>query len=64
MIGHGFTPWTSPFDLGLWEPRCRVMLARYPCPYGREEHDPDLPPEDLDAFGYRRRPLAPCKETT
>ena len=46
---HGFTP-------GRFSPdRCRVILARYPCPYGQEQHDPDLPPVDVDAFGYRRR---------
>lgn len=57
MIDHSFSP-------GKFSPdTCRVMLARYPCPYGRDEHDPDLPPEDVDAFGYLRRP-APTDPTT
>lgn len=50
-IRHGFTPGKSPFA----DPnQCRVMLARYACPWPKEEHDPTKPPEDLDAFGYRR----------
>lgn len=59
--GHGYTPSTSPFrDLSVGEvpegeeKGCRVMLARYPCNWTRSEHDPELPPEDLDIFGYRR----------
>lgn len=53
---HGFTPHVNnPFSDGTY---CRVMLARYVCPYGREEHDPAKPPEDVDAFGYRRTPRA------
>lgn len=31
-----------------------VLLARYPCPYSRDEHDPALPPEDVDFSGRRR----------
>lgn len=54
---HGFTPSMGPFSDGK---HCKVMLARYPCPYGRDEHDPALPPEDLDAFGYRRAPREPA----
>ena len=49
--GHGWTPSTTPFSTG---DACRVMLARYACNYAREQHDPDLPPEGLDVFGYRR----------
>lgn len=49
--GHGYSPATGPFATGEG---CRVMLARYPCNYSREQHDPSLPPEDLDVFGYRR----------
>jgi len=49
---HGFTPSASPFGGGK---HCVVMLARYVCPYGRDEHDPAKPPEDVDAFGYHRR---------
>lgn len=45
---HGFTP-------GRFGAHCRVMLARFPCPFGRSEHDPAKPPEDVDAFGRRRR---------
>lgn len=48
---HGFTPSEGPFG----DPdRCVVMLARYPCPYRRDEHDPILPPVDVDTFGRRR----------
>lgn len=51
--GHGFTP-------GRFSPdHCQVQLARYPCPYTREEHDPGLKAEDLDVFGRRRRPIVP-----
>ena len=47
-VRHGFTP-------GRFAPdSCQVMLARYPCPYSREQHG-DLPPEDIDVFGYIRR---------
>lgn len=47
-VRHGFTP-------GRFTPdSCQVMLARYPCPYSREQHG-DLPPEDIDVFGYIRR---------
>ena len=49
--GHGWTPHTGPFSDGT---ACRLMLARYPCNYTREQHDPDLPPVDVDVFGYRR----------
>lgn len=49
--GHGWTPHTGPFATG---DACRVMLARYPCNYTREQHDPALPPVDVDVFGYRR----------
>ena len=43
-VRHGFTP-------GRFAPdSCQVMLARYPCPYSREQHG-DLPPEDIDVFG-------------
>lgn len=49
--GHGWTPSTSPFDNGE---ACRVMLARYPCNWSKDEHDPELPPVDVDVFGYRR----------
>lgn len=55
--GHGYTPATGPFATG---DGCRVMLARYPCDYGRDQHDPDLPPEDLDVFGYRRERRRCC----
>lgn len=49
-IRHGFTPGTGPFA----DPeRCRFRLARRTCPWSRDEHDPDLPPEDVDAFGRR-----------
>lgn len=54
---HGYTPSTSPFASGEG---CRVMLARYPCNYRRDQHDPDLPPVDLDVFGYRRAPRPCC----
>ena len=50
-VSHGFTPSSGPFDPG----RCRVQLSRYPCPDGRDAHDPSLPPEDVDAFGRIRR---------
>lgn len=51
--GHGWTP------TGRFGPvRCKVLLARYSCPYPREEHDPNLPPEDVD-FSGRRRPRDP-----
>lgn len=47
-VDHGFTP-------GKFTPdACQVQLARYPCPYRRDEHDPDLPPEDIDVFGRIR----------
>jgi len=49
--GHGWTPSTSPFSK---DDACRVMLARYVCNWTREQHDPDLPPVDVDVFGYRR----------
>ncbi len=51
-IKHGFTPGSSnnPFA----DDHCMVLLARYPCPWPREEHDPALPPEDVDCFGRRR----------
>ena len=49
--GHGWTPATGPFAT---EEACRVMLARRSCDYTREQHDPDLPPVDVDVFGYRR----------
>jgi hypothetical protein len=52
--GHGFTP-------GKFSGGCRVMLARYPCNYTPEQHDPDLPPEDLDHFGYRRDRFTPVQ---
>lgn len=54
--GHGYTPATGPFADPDNDKACRVMLARYPCNWTRAEHDPDLPPEDLDVFGYRRAP--------
>lgn len=54
-ISHGFTPSGSPFDKGEG---CAVMLARYPCPWPREAHDPNLPPVDVDCFGRRRHPRA------
>lgn len=48
--GHGWTP------AGRFGPqRCKVLLARYPCPYPREEHDPTLPIEDVDFSGRRRK---------
>ena len=50
-VRHGFTPGRTPFADGT---RCVVMLARYPCPYGPDEHDPALPPVDVDAFGRKR----------
>ena len=50
-VGHGFTPSSGPFE----PDSCRVQLSRYPCPDGRDAHDPSLPPEDLDAFGRIRR---------
>ena len=50
-VSHGFTPSSGPFD----PDRCRVQLSRYPCPDGRDAHDPSLPPEDVDAFGRIRR---------
>ena len=46
---HGWTPSTSPFR----HDRCRVMLSRYGCPYSQADHDPALPPEDIDVFGSR-----------
>jgi hypothetical protein len=50
---HGWTPHVNnPFSDGSY---CRVMLARYACPYSKEEHDPALPPVDVDVFGYRRK---------
>lgn len=50
--GHGFTP-------GRFGGGCRVMLARYPCNWAEGEHDPSLPPEDIDHFGYHRiRPVS------
>lgn len=59
---HGFTPrvgnpFADPAD-------CHVMLARYVCPYTKEQHDPSLPPVDIDVFGYRRRApvVAPSDE--
>ena len=56
--GHGFTPQGK-----FGNPdRCRVLLARYTCPYRREEHDPALPPEDVD-FSGRHRPT-PTTEAT
>ena len=56
--GHGFTPQGK-----FGNPdRCRVLLARYTCPYHREEHDPALPPEDVD-FSGRHRPT-PTTEAT
>lgn len=42
-------------DLLARAQQARVLLARYPCPYPREEHDPSLPPEDVD-FSGRPRP--------
>jgi hypothetical protein len=49
---HHWTPYVSnPFSKG---DSCRVMLARYVCPYTKEEHPPG-PPERLDVFGYRWR---------
>lgn len=45
---HGFTP-------GKFSESCQVMMARYRCPYGQEDHDPKLPREDTDAFGRRRK---------
>lgn len=48
---HGWTPHTGPFSDGS---SCRVILARHPCDYSKDDHDPALPPEDLDVFGYRR----------
>jgi hypothetical protein len=54
--GHGWTPSSGPFGTGV--DTCRVMLARYVCPYAQEEHDPALPPVDVDVFGYRRGRLA------
>jgi hypothetical protein len=52
--GHGWTPGTTPFDNGK---ACRVSLGvrLEPCDYSREQHDPNLPPVDLDVFGRRRR---------
>lgn len=52
--GHGYTPATGPFADPDEDKACRVMLARYRCNWTRDEHDPDLPPVDLDVFGYRR----------
>lgn len=50
LAGHGFTP-------GRFAPEaCRVMLARRPCPFGKEDHDLSLPAEDIDSFGRHRRP--------
>lgn len=48
--GHGWTPHTGPFAVDA----CRVMLARYRCQSPKDQHDPALPPEDVDAFGYKR----------
>lgn len=48
-IDHGFTPGNFSPDT------CQVMLARYPCPYPKQDHDPRLPPEDINSFGYRRK---------
>ena len=48
--GHGWTDSRGPFSTGS----CRVMRSRGPCFYRRDEHDPALPPERVDAFGYRR----------
>jgi hypothetical protein len=50
---HHWTPGstTNPFNKG---DSCHVMLARYVCPYGKEEHPPG-PPERVDVFGYRWR---------
>ena len=53
MPTHGFTPGKSRFSASKDE--CQVMLARYRCPYSKEEHDPKLPPEDVNAFGYIRK---------
>lgn len=55
--GHGYTPATGPFATGEG---CRVMLARYPCNHSRDQHDPSLPPVNVDVFGYRRGRLAAC----
>lgn len=53
-IHHGWTP-------GKFGGPCRVRLARGMCPWSREEHDPDLPPENVNAFGRiisGRRPVS------
>lgn len=49
--GHGWTPPARSFGPA----RCKVLLTRYPCFYAREEHDPSLPPEDVDFSGRRRK---------
>lgn len=56
--GHGWTP-------GKFSGGCRVLLARRPCDYSQEQHDPDLPPEDVDFSGRRRStpPTANTEET-
>jgi hypothetical protein len=50
---HHWTPGstTNPFNKG---DSCHVMLARYVCLYGKDEHPPG-PPERVDVFGYRWR---------
>jgi hypothetical protein len=50
---HHWTPGstTNPFNKG---DSCHVMLARYVCPYTKEEHPPG-PPEQVDMFGYPQR---------
>lgn len=49
--GHGWTPPARSFGPA----RCKVLLTRYPCFYAREEHDPSLPPEDVDFSGRPRK---------
>lgn len=51
VAGHGWTPPARTFG---GPERCEVLLARHPCPYSRADHDPDLPPEDVDFTGRRR----------
>lgn len=46
-VRHRWTP-------GLFGGGCQVQLARYPCPYSEDEHEPG-PPEDVDVFGRGRR---------
>lgn len=48
-VDHG---WTT----GRFSPdHCQVMLARYQCPYPKQDHPADKPLEDIDHFGYKRK---------